>query len=91
MSKRWKPRRRHDFHPNKKLSQEDLDRLWDLLDSGMTQKAAGAVFGICQQRVSQLMRWYREKEFQHFYPKSKFFKELCKRDAGWVPGQDEED
>lgn len=86
---KWHPTRETTAgtDPRTKLSQEDLNRLFDDWDTGkFLQRELGAKYGICQQRVSQLLRWRRKKEFKHFYPRSKFFKELCRKDAGYTPG-----
>ena len=93
MSERWRPRRSHSHNKKlEKLSQEDLDRLFDDWDTGRyLQRELAAKYGLAQQRVSQLLRWRRKKEFAHFYPRSQFFKDLVKSDVGWVPGSDDEE
>ena len=82
MSERWRPRRSHSHNKKlEKLSQEDLDRLFDDWDTGQyLQRELAAKYGIIQQRVSQLLRWRRKKEHLHFYPRSEFFQELLRRD-----------
>ena len=93
MSERWHPKRTSPGNTKiRKLSQEDLNRLFDDWDTGRyLQRELAAKYDLAQQRVSQLLRWRRKKEFAHFYPRSQFFKDLVKSDVGWVPGSDDEE